>query len=175
MEKYSFLVILVLLAVLSYTNQASAATVVGRASATVISGDLTISVEKQLEFGVINSAANDGEIVISTTGERSVSSGIDASKGSNTYNPAKFNVNGMPNASYYITLPTTLKFTREGKEGQLTAHDFKSYSTNVGKDTSVGELNKFGQDILFIGGTLIVPAGTAGGRYRGEITVIISY
>jgi hypothetical protein len=57
----------------------------------------------------------------------------------------------------------------------LDVVDLVSFSTTVGAETLDGEIGPGGTDGLYVGGTLVVPKGTAAGVYRSDITVTVDF
>ena len=81
---------------------------------------------------------------------------------------AVFDVNGLPNAVYAITLPNSVVLT--GASGNsMVVDNFTSLPANTGLTDTGGEQN------LFVGATLNVPSNQAVGSYSGQMSVTVVY
>lgn len=155
-----------------------AAGTTGRASATVVE-PLHITGQTALQFGIIESATSGGEVIVTPLKQRLVSGGVVVSNDVG-FDPAQFNIRGKPNSDYTINLPSTLVFHKKGTASlpgvtALTVKDFKSYSETATRETQRGRINNKGQDIVYVGGTLIVPSTVSPGNYSGEVPITVSY
>jgi hypothetical protein len=129
----------------------------------------TISLINQsgMVFGDIAASNSPGTVVLSPTGSRLVTGGtfINSTVASG---PAAFDVSGLPNAVYAITLPSTVTLT--GASGNsMVVDNFTSLPANTGLTDPGGE-----QD-LFVGATLNVDSNQAVGSYSGQMTVTVVY
>ena len=184
----SFLFIIATLCA-AYANVASAAgsqTAVGTVTATVIQ-PIQVRAESELDFGVLLVSTNPGEVVISPTGLRNVLGRVVMAPGS--FDAARFDIIGKPLAFYTVNTPTTLIFENEHNLfagdviSQITGHtrrnllvnNFTTYSQNLRGGNHHGKLDARGKDSLSVGGTLIVPADAAPGRYRGFVPISVAY
>ena len=129
----------------------------------------TISLVNQtgMVFGDIAVTNSPGTVVLSPAGTRLVTGGafVNSTVASG---PAVFDVSGLPNAVYAITLPTSIVLT--GASGNsMVVDEFTSLPANTGLTDPGGEQN------LFVGATLNVDSNQAIGSYSGLMTVTVVY
>src|ERR1043166_2242926 len=55
------------------------------------------------------------------------------------------------------------------QQSELLVKDFTTYSSTLGSGGNKGQLGHHGRDMLYVGGTLIVPGNAAPGLYRGFV------
>jgi spore coat protein U-like protein len=139
------------------------------AKATVVT---VLSIEKNadLNFGSFAPSATDGTISVELDGTRSVTGGITVLNQIGAQKAA-FTVNGTPNESYYVKLPTDdgNTISLEGPQGTDPL-----IITSLVHDGD-GTLDGNGQDLFSVGGTLSVKANQPAGEYTGTFDVIVAY
>ena len=149
--------------------KAQSASTSANAKATVIS-KISIVKNSDLNFGSFAPSATDGTISVELDGTRSVTGGITALNDIGALR-AVFTVNGTPNESYYVKLPT-----EEGNTIPLTGPEGADplIITSLVHDGG-GTLDGNGQDLFSVGGTLSVKANQPAGEYTGTFDVIVAY
>ena len=142
------------------------------ASATAAANIITpiqISKAADLYFGNIVAGTNPGTVTVSHDGIRTKSGGVTLPTATpGTITAAKFNISGLPSATYSITLPTSTTITKNGGTEQMTIVNFTSNPSGTG--TLAG-----GTQTLSVGARLNVGAGQVAGDYTGEFSVTVAY
>lgn len=132
----------------------------------VILGDLTISNIEGLNFG--NIAVNGaGTVTVSTAGVRT-NTGDVLLVASTDVAAANFLVEGVPNATYAVTLPASATIT--SGTNSMVVNGFASNPAG-----GAGTLSGAGQQNLFVGATLNVNSAQVPGTYTGTFDVTVSY
>jgi len=142
---------------------ASANTTVG---ATVL-GSISSSTLLNLNFGEFTAGPVAGTVILTPSGTRSSSGGVSLSP-AGISNPAMFSVTGNPNATYTITLPSSL-LINDNFGNSMTVSNFGSLPANN------GQLSAAGQAIVSVGGTLNVPPNQPMGGYNSIMVVTLNY
>lgn len=119
-----------------------------------------------LRFGVIFTGPAPGTVVLDPSGARQATGGTGLGSQA-PVGPATFLVTGAANATYAISLPTSLQLS--SPEGTLTLSAFTS------SPSLTGLLGATGQQALSVGGTLNVPANQPDGDYSGTFRVTVAY
>ena len=130
---------------------------------------ITLSLVNQTDmvFGDIASTNAPGTVILSPDGSR-VTTGGTFVNSTISGGPAVFDVNGLPNAVYAITLPNSVVLT--GASGNsMVVDNFTSQPALSGLTDPGGEQN------LFVGGTLNVNSNQAVGSYSGIMSVTVVY
>jgi len=127
---------------------------------------ITLSALTGLRFGEVYTGATPGTVMLSPSGAISTTGGAGLSSLSPT-GPATFNVSGAANATYAISLPSSI--TLNATNGTL------SISAITSSPSQTGLLNAMGQQTLSVGGTLNVPANQPEGDYAGTFYVTVAY
>lgn len=142
------------------------------ASATAAANIITpiqISKAADLYFGNIVAGTNPGTVTVSHDGIRTKSGGVTLPTATpGTITAAKFNISGLPSATYSITLPSSTTITKNGTE-QMTIDNFTSDPHETGTITTDGT------QILAVGATLNVGANQSAGTYEGSFSVTVAY
>lgn len=138
------------------------------AKATVVTV-ISITKTSDLNFGSFAPSATDGTISVELTGTRSVTGGITLLDQEGKR--ALFTVNGTPNASYYVKLPT-----EDGNTIPLTGPQGADplIITSLVHNAE-GLLDEDGEEQFSVGGTLSVKANQPAGEYTGTFDVIVAY
>jgi hypothetical protein len=159
---------LALVAGLSCTDAALAATASGSASAEIVSA-IAISSTATLNFGQIAPSGTAGTVSISTAGVRSSAGGVTLGN-QVTVAAATFAVTGAPNNVYTIVLPADGVVTlASGGSPAMAVDDF------VSDPTSPGTLNGGGSETVRVGATLSVGVNQPNGNYSGTFNVTVAY
>jgi spore coat protein U-like protein len=140
------------------------------AKATVVTV-ISITKTSDLNFGSFAPSATDGTVSVELTGTRSVTGGITLLDQEGKR--ALFTVNGTPNASYYVKLPTedgnTIPLTRpQGADPLIITSLVHNAVDNPALDDE-------GKKMFSVGGTLSVKANQPAGEYTGTFDVIVAY
>ena len=152
-------------------NAQNSASAQAKATATIVQA---ISIDKlaDLQFGKIIAGSTAGQVQIQTDGSRTIAAGdvVLFNQGSD-HQAAAFTVNGTPNESYYVKLPTDdgNTISLEGPQGTDPL-----IITSLVHDGG-GTLDGNGQDLFSVGGTLSVKANQPAGEYTGTFDVIVAY
>lgn len=160
-------------------DQTNSAHAQGRASATVLE-PLTVVAKKELSFGAFTIAeGNGGEITVGNDGADARFTGglspVCQSAGPCSVHPALFAVSGESDRHYGVALPQSLALIGARGGPQLQIQDMSMRSETASSQPMSGQLNSDGQDQFSVGGRLFVPGNARPDRYRGELTVTISY
>jgi hypothetical protein len=153
----------------SVKAQTASATQSATANATIIT-PIAIAHVADLNFGNIVAGTATGTVTVSpTTGDRSSTGYVilpTATPG--TVKAAEFTVKGLANATYAITLPTSITISETGG-ATMTVNHFTS------NPSGTGTLAANGEQTLSVGARLNVDADQAAGEYAGEFTVTVAY
>lgn len=145
---------------------AQAATASATVSANIVS-TINMSARNGLIFGDISSGASAGTVILTPAGNRTATGGATInSTGSGS--PATFDVSGDANASFSITLPTSITLT-DGSANTMVVDSFTS------SPSPTGVLDSSGQQSLFVGATLNVSSNQPFGSYSGQMSVTVDY
>ena len=168
------------LALLLPFDTAKAASATGNASA-IIQNPLRITSTSQLLFGSIKSDLVEGEeqgtITITPQNERTTTGNL---KASGVFSRAEFLITGAANTAFEVDVQNVLaqhdKSTKpEAGVTSLQVTELNTLSRTTGVESNSGYLGPDGTDTIFVGGTLRVPVTAKNGRYRGEVTIIVSF
>lgn len=135
------------------------------ANATVIS-PIQISNVQSLEFGNIIADSDGGTVSVATDGTPSYV-GISAPSVTGTIQQSVFNVVGLEDATYDITLPTSITLD-DGNSNTMLVDNFVS-------DPSVTGVLTGGSQNLNVGATLNVGSNQVAGSYSGSFNVTVAY
>jgi len=137
------------------------------ANATIIT-PIAIAHVADLNFGNIVAGTGIGTVIVDTEGDRTKTGDVilpSATLG--TVNAAEFTVTGLADATYAITLPTSIDISETGGT-TMTVDNFTSNPSRTG--TLAG-----GTQTLSVGARLNVGAGQVAGDYTGEFSVTVAY
>lgn len=135
---------------------------------TEVKGGATLTVQSRadLDFGVFLSPQIAGTVKINASSDTPLLSGINGVNMSQAHR-GEVLVKGVAGTQYSVVLPSQIILTNNANR-QLNVSDIHASYTNNILDTA-------GYDILYIGGTLNVPAHAYSGEYEGTYTIQISY
>jgi len=123
-----------------------------------------------LSFGNIVAGTTAGTVTVSHGGSRTKTGGVTSPAATpGTITAAKFNISGLPNATYSITLPTSITITKNGGSETMTIENFNS------DPNGTGTIGIDGTQILAVGATLNVGESQAAGTYQGDFSVTVAY
>ncbi len=156
---------------------AYANTVLATASALIVDTIAVVS-QTHLNFGYITPTISGGTVTISPHNQRTTTGSVGVER---DYARAEFGINGKPGLVYSIHTPEKLNFTASETSGNgsgndmLTVKNFVTYSVGAQNAGGVGKLGNDGKDMVYLGGTLVVPHDTEPGIYRGLVPLTVSY
>jgi hypothetical protein len=130
---------------------------------------LTLTKSGDLEFGCIVASGTSGTVKVSTGGSRSVTGGAALVSESPDAHGAQFDVTGVPDANFSVTLPGTCTVTRNSGSETMTVGTFRS------SPSGTGSLEDDGTQSISVGAILAVGPGQVVGRYVGTFSVSINY
>ena len=166
MIKKNLLKTATLLAVLLCVSSSTmAATAVSTINVTV-ARYLSITNTSSMEFGSVMASTTAGTVVLETNGMRSVTGGVDINP-ADSYTPAKFIIEGKPNASFTLKLPDNIEL-RDSNGNRIEINNFKSSH----KD---GLLDANGALEITVGGQINLDPNQTSGDYSGTIVVELIY
>ncbi|GGE77200.1 hypothetical protein CR103_07125 [Massilia psychrophila] len=148
------------------------------ASAAVLATPVVVTKTADLSFGKF-AAGTAGSITISTSGTRSVSGGVLAFADGPAMTAAAFVVSGAPGAAYSITHSGTATLSRLGGVDTMlmtkSSAGGAAGAANGTTNAAPGSVLNNGSQTIYIGATLDVGAGQAGGSYSGTLAVTVEY
>ena len=133
-----------------------------------------------LQFGRITvSELEGGEVIIApmpgvvqyTGGVRGECRGAGACSAS----PARFDVRGEPLRRYTIAIEAEVEAIGERTGEILRVERLRTDKTLADPAVLTSALDEFGKDLLTIGGTLVVPAGSVTDLFRAELPITLAY
>jgi spore coat protein U-like protein len=142
----------------------------GTARARVVT-TIAISNVDDLDFGSILQSATAGTVVVAPDATGSVTSALSVGVGSTE--SAEFTVTGSPNATYSITLPSAaLTLTPALGATNTTVITVNPFTSSIDLG---GVLDDGGEQTIYVGGTLNVPANPTADSYSGAFNVTVAY
>ena len=164
--KARFINISVLLLFLLFSHAtAYAVTAVSTINVTV-ARYLAIINTSTLEFGTVSVSATAGSVVINADGIRYANGGVKVNP-AGSFTPAKFIIEGKPNANFAIALPTMVEL-RDGNGNTIEVTGFKA-------STEGGQLDANGVLEIRVGGQIDLDANQASGDYSGTMILELNY
>ena len=152
-------------ALLCLSSSVMAATAVSTINVTV-ARYLSITNTSSMEFGSVMASTTAGSVVLGTNGMRSATGGVDINP-ADSYTPAKFIIEGTPNASFSIKLPNNIEL-RDSNGNRIEINNFKSSHQE-------GLLNANGALEITVGGQINLDPNQTSGDYSGTIVVELIY
>jgi len=135
-----------------------------------IENPLTLSKQKDMQFGAILSTRVMGTLVLKPDGSYANPEGTLVMMPGLARVPAAFTVQGRARSTFSIILPGSTIINFKGPHNSMTIDEFTS---NLHSGT--GTLNRDGIFKLMIGATLHVGANQAVGKYKGTFIIGIAY
>ncbi|WP_455202602.1 DUF4402 domain-containing protein [Kaarinaea lacus] len=127
---------------------------------------LSITNTSTLEFGSIASSATAGTVVVDIDGMRFATGGVTINN-TGSYTPAKFIIEGKPNANFYIQLPNRVEL-RDGYGNIINVTDFRA-------NVESGSLNMEGAMEIKVGGQINLDPNQSTGDYSGSMVIELNY
>lgn len=152
------------------TSLLSPAVGLGASAVSTISVSVTRSLSitniSTLEFGSVSVSSTAGTVVIDTDGMRFSTGGVMVDP-SGSYTPARFYIEGKPNANFSIKLPNRVEL-RDGFGNTISVDNF---------NTSVesGALDANGVLEFKVGGQINLDPNQNTGEYSGTMVVELNY
>lgn len=143
-----------------------AATAIATVEATIVS-TITISTRNGLGFGDISSSAAPGTVIMTPSAARMATGGATINTAT-AASAATFDLQGTANASFSITLPSSVVLS-DGSSNSMTVNGFTS------TPSISGVLDSSGQLPLYVGATLNVGNNQPFGDYTGQMAVTVDY
>lgn len=119
-----------------------------------------------LEFGTISASTTGGSVVVDINGMRFTTGGVQINP-SGSFNPARFIVEGMPEANFSLKLPDSVEL-RDGNGNTIQVEQFQTENLD-------GNLDSNGALEIKIGGKINLDANQKSGDYSGVMVVELSY
>jgi spore coat protein U-like protein len=131
-----------------------------------VTRSLSITNISALEFGSVSVSSTAGTVVIDTDGMRFSTGGVMVDP-SGSYTPARFYIEGKPNANFSIKLPNRVEI-RDGFGNTISVDNF---------NTSVesGTLDANGVLEFKVGGQINLDPNQNTGEYSGTMVVELNY
>jgi hypothetical protein len=127
---------------------------------------LSITNTSTLEFGSVAASATAGTVIVAIDGTRFATGGVTIND-AGSYTPAKFIIEGKPNANFYIQLPDRVEL-RDGYGNIISVTGFR---TNI----QSGALSADGVLEIKIGGQINLDPNQSTGDYSGSMVVELNY
>lgn len=128
---------------------------------------ITLANRNGMVFGDIAAGDTAGTVVLDPGGSRQTTGGAKINSTVASV-PAVFDVEGLSNANYSITLPDAVTLSGPGGDS-MVVDSFTSFPQGTGL-TGIS-----GQQSLFVGATLNVDGNQTFGSYTGTMSVTIEY
>ena len=127
---------------------------------------LSITHISELEFGTVSASSAAGSVVIDIQGNRFSTGGVVINP-SGAFTPAKFVIQGKPNASFTVSLPNIVEL--RDTAGNSIAVD------NIKSSLESGRLGDEGALEITVGGQINLKANQSTGDYSGILVVELNY
>lgn len=127
---------------------------------------LAISRLSDLAFGTVSVSASAGSVRIDPLGNRYTSGGV-AIDPADPFKPARFFIQGKPNAAFTVALPPSVQL--KDPAGNAIVVD------NIKSSLASGRLGEAGSAEIFVGGQINLKANQATGDYSGVLVVELHY
>jgi hypothetical protein len=174
--KSSSIIFAVIVLIAGFTTKVNAQATENTAAGAVLITPITITETSALHFGVMAVlAGTPGTCILSTTGVRTATGGVNLSAQAPTATNAAYTVGGKSSTTYAITLPATITVTESVTSTSMTIGTLLARTASAGANGLTGTLDGTGADSFTVGGTLTVPAGQATGVYAGTFDVTVAY
>ena len=174
--KKSLIIIGAIFLMFAYSNQSKAqSTVTATTAGAVIITPIVLSEVTPLHFGVMAVlSGTPGTCVLSSTGVRTATGGVNLSAQTPAATNAAYSVTGQASTTYALTLPGSITVS-DGGGSTMTISNLLARFNGVGADAVTSTLSAGGTDSFTVGGTLTVAAGQAAAAYAGTFDVTVAY
>ena len=175
----SFVVVACILSVAPLSNVKAKDIQDGVARAQVVQS-ISVQAINDLRFGRITVSEWEGGAVIIAPlpGAARYTGGVRGecrSVAACSVSPARFDVRGEPLRRYTIAIDAEVEAIGERTGNILRVERLRTDKSSADLVPLTSALDEFGKDFLTIGGTLIVPAGTASDVFRAELPITLAY
>ena len=127
---------------------------------------LSIANVTSLDFGTISASSTAGSVVVDASGSRFTTGGVTINP-SGSFNPARFVIEGKPDANFSLKLPDSVEL-RDGNGNTILVEKFQI-------DNPEGNLDSSGSMEIKIGGKINLDANQKSGDYSGVMVVELNY
>ena len=127
---------------------------------------LSIKNINSLEFGSVSVSSSAGSVLIDANGMRFASGGVTINP-AGSFAPAKFIVEGKPDADFAIILPNTVEL-RDGNGNTIKVDNFKA-------NAETSKLDSNGLLEITVGGQINLDANQTSGDYSGIMILELGY
>ena len=175
----SCIIVACILSVVPLSNAKAQDTRDGIARAQIVQS-LSAQAINDLRFGTITvSELEGGEVIVAPLpGAVRYTGGVRGecrSAGECSVSPARFDVRGEPLRRYTIAIDAEVEAIGERTGQILRVERLRTDKNPTNPAPLTSALDEFGKDLLTIGGTLVVPAGTASDVFRAELPITLAY
>jgi len=126
-------------------------------SATIVT-PIAIATAGNMNFGSLAVSATAGQLILNSAGARSANGGVTLPSVTGIFSVASFNVTGLMNSTYSISLPVE-DYVISGAGSSMIINAF---TNNLG---ATGTLGSDGKQTINVGATLNVKGSQAAGTY----------
>ena len=152
--------------VVGFSSAYAQSTASADASARIVS-PLQITKTADLKFGNVAAGPAAGTVDMAITDVRTATGGVTLISAGNVSNAAAFDIIGAPDATFTISLPTTILIASGANDMQVD-----NFVSSLGATSA---LDALGASALKVGATLNVAANQAVGLYTGSFDVTVAY
>jgi hypothetical protein len=141
---------------------------------------ITITQTSQLHFGTLNLVTNTaGTCILSTSGIRSFTGGLNGSSSLPLSKNAAYNITGRKGTTYTVTLPAAAISIAIGSSAEIhdimAVTDFTARFYGAEIDAFTSKIRSNGTDSFRVGAKLISIASQNAGVYSGTFNVSVDY
>lgn len=152
------------------TNTLKAQNQVNTAVGAKIVEAISISEIAPMHFGTMTSPATAATVTVTPAGARSSTGTITLLAQAPSASAGGFTVTGSSDATYAITLPTSVTISNGNIADDMVVNAFTcSYPTLV------STISMFGSDVFFLGAKLNLASAQNSGEYVGTFNVSVAY
>ncbi len=152
--------------VVGFSSAYAQSTASADASARIVS-PLQITKTADLKFGNVAAGPAAGTVDMAITDVRTATGGVTLISAGNVSNAAAFDIIGAPDATFTISLPSTILIASGANDMQVD-----NFVSSLGATSA---LDALGASALKVGATLNVAANQAVGLYTGSFDVTVAY
>jgi hypothetical protein len=119
----------------------------------------------QFAFGTVDASGNNnGTVTVTPASPTTHTSTGFKSTPTGTFTAVQYSLTGTPNATYTITLPSSITGS-----GSSTVDTFVIFTATLGSNSTTGKFSPTGTDTVYVGGTAHV-----GNNFKGAVTATLS-
>ena len=154
------------LCVVAFSTTYAQSTASADASARIVS-PLQITKTADLKFGNIAAGPSAGTVDMAISDVRTAAGGVTLISAGNVSNAAAFDIIGYPDATFTISLPSSISIASGANAMQVD-----NFVSSLGATSA---LDALGESALKVGATLNVDANQPVGLYTGSFDVTVAY